>query len=91
MTPNSGKKVNASFFVASLDGAVELWVMCSIHTKKANLVLVELYLDCGIGVAGMNMSILSQLNLFLKMIKARFANWKKEMQTAEPRGPFRDF
>jgi len=27
----------------------------------------------------------------LKMMKARFANWKKEMQAAEPRGPFRDF
>jgi arylsulfatase A-like enzyme len=27
----------------------------------------------------------------LKMMKARFANWKKEMKAAEPRGPFRDF
>ncbi|MBC8325532.1 MAG: sulfatase-like hydrolase/transferase [Verrucomicrobia subdivision 3 bacterium] len=27
----------------------------------------------------------------LKMMKARFANWKKEMAAAEPRGPFRDY
>ena len=27
----------------------------------------------------------------LKMIKARFAKWKKEMEAAEPRGPFRDY
>ena len=27
----------------------------------------------------------------LKMMKARFANWKKEMEAAEPRGPFRDY
>jgi len=27
----------------------------------------------------------------LKMMKARFANWKKQMKAAEPRGPFRDF
>jgi len=27
----------------------------------------------------------------LKMLKARFALWKKQMKTAEPRGPFRDF
>jgi arylsulfatase A-like enzyme len=27
----------------------------------------------------------------LKRVQARFANWKKQMQAAEPRGPFRDF
>ena len=27
----------------------------------------------------------------LKMMKARFANWKKQMKAAEPRGPFRDY
>lgn len=27
----------------------------------------------------------------LKMMKARFANWKKEMEAADPRGPFRDY
>ena len=27
----------------------------------------------------------------LKMLKARFALWQKQMKTAEPRGPFRDF
>ena len=27
----------------------------------------------------------------LKKVQARFANWKKQMQAAEPRGPFRDF
>ena len=27
----------------------------------------------------------------LKMIKARFALWQKQMENAEPRGPFRDF
>ena len=27
----------------------------------------------------------------LKMMKARFANWKKEMKAAAPRGPFRDY
>lgn len=27
----------------------------------------------------------------LKMVKARFANWVKEMDEAEPRGPFRDY
>lgn len=27
----------------------------------------------------------------LKQLKARFANWKKEMAEAEPRGPFRDY
>jgi len=27
----------------------------------------------------------------LKMMKARFANWKKTMKAAEPRGPFRDY
>lgn len=27
----------------------------------------------------------------LKKLKARFAAWKKQMQNAEPRGPFRDF
>lgn len=27
----------------------------------------------------------------LKMMKSRFANWKKEMALAEPRGPFRDY
>ena len=27
----------------------------------------------------------------LKMMKARFANWKKQMNAAEPRGPFRDY
>ena len=27
----------------------------------------------------------------LKMIKARFENWKIEMEAAEPRGPFRDY
>ncbi|HIG80383.1 MAG TPA: N-acetylgalactosamine-6-sulfatase [Verrucomicrobiales bacterium] len=27
----------------------------------------------------------------LKIMKARFANWKKEMNAAEPRGPFRDY
>ncbi len=26
-----------------------------------------------------------------KMMKARFANWKKEMEAADPRGPFRDY
>jgi arylsulfatase A-like enzyme len=27
----------------------------------------------------------------LEMVKARFANWQKEMEEAEPRGPFRDY
>ena len=27
----------------------------------------------------------------LKMIKARFADWKKQMNATEPRGPFRDY
>ena len=27
----------------------------------------------------------------LEMIKTRFAHWKKEMEAAEPRGPFRDY
>ena len=27
----------------------------------------------------------------LKMMKARFANWKKQMKDAKPRGPFRDY
>ena len=27
----------------------------------------------------------------LKRVQARFANWKKQMQAAQPRGPFRDF
>ncbi len=27
----------------------------------------------------------------LKRVQARFANWKKQMQATEPRGPFRDF
>ena len=27
----------------------------------------------------------------LKNVQARFTNWKKQMQAAEPRGPFRDF
>ena len=27
----------------------------------------------------------------LKKLKDRFANWKKEMSAAEPRGPFRDY
>lgn len=27
----------------------------------------------------------------LAKLKSRFANWKKEMESAEPRGPFRDF
>ncbi len=27
----------------------------------------------------------------LAMVKARYANWKKEMALAEPRGPFRDY
>lgn len=27
----------------------------------------------------------------LKKVKARFANWKKQMHAAQPRGPFRDF
>jgi arylsulfatase A-like enzyme len=27
----------------------------------------------------------------LKMMKARFANWKKQMESSEPRGPFRDY
>ncbi len=27
----------------------------------------------------------------LKMLKARFALWQKQMKTAEPRGPFRDY
>ncbi len=27
----------------------------------------------------------------LKMVKARFANWEKTMEAAEPRGPFRDY
>jgi len=27
----------------------------------------------------------------LKRVQARFANWEKQMQAAEPRGPFRDF
>ena len=27
----------------------------------------------------------------LKMVKARYANWLREMEAAEPRGPFRDF
>ena len=27
----------------------------------------------------------------LQMMKARFANWKKEMSLAEARGPFRDY
>jgi len=27
----------------------------------------------------------------LKMMKARFANWKKQMKAAAPRGPFRDY
>jgi arylsulfatase A-like enzyme len=27
----------------------------------------------------------------LKDVKARFANWKQQMQAAEPRGPFRDY
>jgi arylsulfatase A len=27
----------------------------------------------------------------LKEMKAHFANWKKEMAKAQPRGPFRDF
>ncbi|MFT7642314.1 MAG: arylsulfatase A, partial [Pirellulaceae bacterium] len=27
----------------------------------------------------------------LKMVQARYANWLKEMEAAEPRGPFRDY
>jgi hypothetical protein len=27
----------------------------------------------------------------LKRVKARFANWVKTMDEAEPRGPFRDY
>jgi hypothetical protein len=27
----------------------------------------------------------------LKDVQAHFASWKKQMQAAEPRGPFRDF
>ena len=27
----------------------------------------------------------------LKMVKQRFNNWLKEMEAAEPRGPFRDY
>jgi arylsulfatase A len=27
----------------------------------------------------------------LKRVKARFANWKRQMKAAEPRGPFRDY
>ena len=27
----------------------------------------------------------------LKMMKARFADWKKQMNATEPRGPFRDY
>ena len=27
----------------------------------------------------------------LEMVKARFAQWEKEMEQAEPRGPFRDY
>ena len=27
----------------------------------------------------------------LKRVKARFANWERQMKAAEPRGPFRDY
>lgn len=27
----------------------------------------------------------------LKIVKAAFADWQKEMEAAEPRGPFRDY
>ena len=27
----------------------------------------------------------------LEMVQARFQNWLREMEAAEPRGPFRDF
>jgi hypothetical protein len=27
----------------------------------------------------------------LKDVQAHFASWKKQMQAAEPRGPFRDY